>query len=163
MYLPFSNAYGYYFVLIHVSYIRVSSTHVYFSRNNPAQSITEKTISRASTFSPSTITYRHYYQSSLSLSSLPRPRFSVKLLFSPFLTKDLFSSFRLLWGGGNWREPRRSTLREPLWCTIPFRLLLLYPQAKKDVEQKGKEGWRGRRDGMEKKKSIFRRFLYWHR
>lgn len=83
-------------------------------------------------------------------------RFSSRLLprFSSF---PLFRFHRR--GGGNWREPRRSTRREALWRTVnPFRLFLFRPQAEKG-------GGKGRGAAMAggKKKSIFRRLLYWHR
>lgn len=50
-------------------------------------------------------------------------RFSSRSPSSPLL-------FRFHRRDGNWREPRRSTRREPLWRTVnPFRLFLFRPQA----------------------------------
>lgn len=84
-----------------------------------------------------------FFFSRLSRESMALDRISLVslLVFPRFSTPLLLFRFRRR--GGNWREPRRSTRREPLWRTVnPFRLFLLRPQAEK--RGKGGEGPRWR-------------------
>lgn len=85
----------------------------------------------------------------LFLSPIARgPRLSIEsvlFLFLPSLAfHRLFFSFVFVRRGGNWREPRRSTRREPLWRTVnPFRLFLSRPQAEKSGKRgEGGVGWK---------------------